>query len=62
VEEKDAKSILLNNLPSNYNIFIFTLSKMSSQTLEDMVFPLLIKENRENICVIEGDPQPEIAL
>jgi hypothetical protein len=62
VEEEDAKAILLNNLPSKYNNVIFTLSQMSSQTLEDMISSLLVKENRAIIGDSEGDSQPEIAL
>jgi hypothetical protein len=62
VEEEDAKAILLNNLPSKYNNVIFTLSQMSSQTLEDMIVALLAEEKRTIASDIEDDPQPEIAL
>jgi hypothetical protein len=46
VEEEDAKAILLNNLPSQYNNVIFTLSQLPSQTLEDMIVALLAEEKR----------------
>eukprot|EP01018_Ginkgo_biloba_P039116 Gb_11768 [translate_table: standard] len=46
VDEEYAKAILLNSLPSNYSNVIFTLSLMSSQTLEDMISTLLSEEKR----------------
>jgi len=46
VEEEDAKAIVLNSLLSQYNNVIFTLSQMSSRTLQDMISSLLIEEKR----------------
>jgi hypothetical protein len=43
VEEDDAKSILLNSLPSKYNSVVFTLS-LPSQSLDDMVSFLIAEE------------------
>ena len=48
VEEEDSKEILLNSLSSKYNNIIFTLSQMSSQSLEEMVASLLAKDKRMN--------------
>lgn len=36
LEDEDAKTILLNSMPSSFNNVIFTLSKMSTQTLDEM--------------------------
>jgi hypothetical protein len=57
MEKEDAKVILLNSLPSKYINVIFTLSQMSSQTLEDMVVALLVEEKRTIASDIEGDPK-----
>jgi hypothetical protein len=62
VEEEDAKAILLNNLPSQYNNVIFTLSQMSSHTLEDMISSLLAEEKRATAGDLEGDSQLETTL
>lgn len=41
VEEKDIKVILLNSLHSTYNNDFFTLSQLSSQSLDDIISSLL---------------------
>jgi hypothetical protein len=46
VDEEDVKSILLNSLSSKYNSVIFTLSQLSSQSIEDMIVALLAEEKR----------------
>ena len=46
VESDDDKAILLNILSSKYSIVVFTLSQLSSQSLEDMVTSLLAEEKR----------------
>lgn len=48
VEAEDSKAILLNSLSSKYNNIIFTLSQMSSQSLEEMIASLLAEEKRMN--------------
>jgi len=62
VEGEDGKAILLNNLPSKYINVIFTLSKMSSQTLKYMIVSLLDKEKRTISGNMEGDHQHKLAL
>jgi len=42
VEEEDAKAILLNIVPSEYN----NINHISSHTLEDMISSLLVEEKR----------------
>ena len=37
VEEDDAKAILLNSLSSHYVNTIFTLSQLSTKTLDEMI-------------------------
>jgi hypothetical protein len=39
---------MLNSLPSTYNNAIFTLSEMSSQSLDDMILSLSEKDERLN--------------
>jgi hypothetical protein len=62
VEEEDVKAILLHNLPSQYNIVIFTLNGMFSHTLEDMISSLLVEEKRATTRDLEGDFQPKTKL
>jgi hypothetical protein len=55
IEEENVNAILLNNLPSQYNNVIFTLSQMSSHTLKDMISSLLSEEKRAIARYLEGD-------
>ena len=41
VELDDGKEVLLNSLYSKYSNVVFTLSQLSSQSLEEMVASLL---------------------
>ena len=41
VEEDDAKAILLNSLSSNYDNTIFTLSQLSTKSLDERITTLL---------------------
>ena len=41
VEEDDEKYVLLNSLSSKYENLVFTLSQLSSQSLDDMISTLL---------------------
>jgi len=62
IEDEDAKAILLNSLSSNYDNVAFTLSQLSSWTLDEMIVVILVEEKR----IKEGDKevvsQTEIAL
>ena len=62
VDEYDDKAILLNNLSSKYNNALFTLSQMSSQSLEGMIASILVEENRMNEGDIDASFQTKIAL
>lgn len=62
IEDEDAKAILLNNLPSNYDNAIFTLSQLSSKSLDKMVESLLTEEKRIKISVAKDNLQPEMTL
>jgi hypothetical protein len=57
VDEEDAKSIMLNRLPSKYN-----LKQLSSQILIDMIVALFTEENRSTMGDIEGDTQPKMTF
>ena len=46
VELDDGKEVLLNSLSSKYSNVVFTLSQLSSQSLEEMVASLLVEEKR----------------
>jgi hypothetical protein len=48
VDAEDAKAILLNSLSPKYNNIVFTLSQLSSQSLEGMIASLLAEEKRTN--------------
>jgi hypothetical protein len=50
-DEEDAKAILLNNLHSKCSDVIFTLTQMSFQTLEDMIYVLLAEEKRTLLVI-----------
>ena len=51
IEDDDAKAILLNSLSSNYDNVAFTLSQLSSRTLDEMISMFLVEEKR----IKEGD-------
>jgi hypothetical protein len=57
-DEEDAKAILLNSLLPKYNSVIFTLSRLPSQSLDEMIAASLAKEKR----ITKGDSQPELAF
>ena len=61
VEEDDAKAILLNSLSSNYDNTIFTLSQLSTKSLDEMIAALLEKEKRLKQGNTYVHPQIEIA-
>lgn len=46
VEDEDAKAVLLNSLPSSYSNVVFTLSQISTQTLQETIAALLGEEKR----------------
>ena len=46
IEDEDVKAILLNNLSSNSDNVIFTLSQFSSKSLDEMIAALLAEEKR----------------
>ena len=46
IDKDDAKSILLNSLPSKYSNVICSLIQMPPQTLEDVISTLLVEEKR----------------
>lgn len=49
LEEEDVRALLLNILPpSMYNYVVFTLSQLSSQSLDDMISTLLDDDNKIN--------------
>lgn len=62
VENKDAKAILFYSLPSIYSDFVFMLSQMSSQNLDETITTLLAKEKRLKPRYIERKFQLEKAL
>ena len=62
VEEDDAKAILLNSLSSNYDNTIFTLSQLSTKSLDEMIAALLAEENRLKQGNQDVHPQDEIVL
>lgn len=62
VEEEDAKAILLNSLPSNYDNAIFTLSQFSSGSLDEMFATLLAEEKRMKLGNTEDNSHDEMAL
>ena len=61
VDEDDAKAILLNNLSSQYDNVVFTLSQ-NSQTFEEMIVALLSEEKRTTAGETKDDPPSEMAL
>jgi hypothetical protein len=56
--QRDAKAILMNNLPPKYNTAIFTLSRLSSQRMDEMIATFLVEEKRTT----GGDKQSELAF
>ena len=46
VEEDDEKYVLLNSLSSKYENLVFTLSQLSSQSLDDMISTLLAEDKK----------------
>lgn len=46
VEDEDAKVVLLNSLPSSYSNVVFTLSQMSTKTLQETITTLMGEEKR----------------
>ena len=62
VEPYDAKAILLNSLSSKYSKVAFTLSLLSSQSLEEMVASLSAEEKRAYSEDSNVEGRHEIAL
>jgi hypothetical protein len=58
VDEEDVKDILLNSLPPKYSNVIFTLGRLPSQSMNEMIVALLAEEKRTN----EGDSQSKLAF
>jgi hypothetical protein len=57
VDEYNAKAFMLNSPLSKYENVIFTLSQLSSQSLEYMIPALLTEEKRTIPTCIEGNTQ-----
>ena len=62
VDPDDAKAILLNNMSYKYSNVVFTLSQVSSQSLEGMATSLLAEEKRTNSEGLDVGGQCELAL
>lgn len=62
IEEDDAKAILLNSLPLNYDNVIFTLSQFSSRSLDKMIATLLVEEKRMKSSNTEDNLHDKMTL
>jgi hypothetical protein len=62
VDNEDAKAILLNSLSLTYDNAIFTLSQLSSRTMDEMIATLLAEEKRMKARDTKVSSQAEITL